>query len=565
MDLEEIRETDVWTLREKGLDYLKTHNVIIDTDRNYNFYVGNQWEGAKIDGIEKAQYNFIKTIVDYKVSTINQNLWAINYSSENYENRELRKNAEEVCKMLNKKAAKVWEKDQMDFKIRIVSDDSAINDEGIIYVDYNEDGQDPVNEIINKNNILYANEQSSDIQSQPYILISQRLPVSSVQEMARIRGISETKIRYIFGDNLTFEEAGEDAKLEKDDMCTLVTKMWKENGTVKYSKSTRYVDLIENEDTKLKLYPVAHFPWSEKKGWSRGEGEVRTLIPNQLELNKTLARTLLSIKNCAYPQKIVNIENIINPDAINQTGGIVKVKGGATIDDVHNSYGYVQPTSMSADVGAVMRDLKDITRELNNAGDIATGGINPEQASGKAILAVQQASQQPLVKQLTGLKRFIEDLARIWLDMWTTYTPDGMTLEQEQTDPTTGEEYVELVQIPESLLENLKGTVKVDITPKGAFDRYARELSLENYLKAGFFTGQRVNELRYYAEALPDDATAPKQELLQICDKIKEEQEKIAQINAQAQLLQQNYNNYVNGVPEDQADTLNQIMESSTY
>jgi len=564
MDLEEIRETDVWTLREQGLNYLKSHNVIIDTDRNYNFYIGKQWEGAKIDGIEKAQYNFIKTIVDYKVSTINQNLWAINYSSENYENRDFRKNAEEVCKMLNKKAAKVWEKDQMDFKIRLVSDDSAINDEGIIYVDYNEEGQDPVNEIINKNNVLYGNEQSSDIQSQPYILISQRLPVSTVQEMARLRGVSETKIRYILGDDLTFEEAGEDAKLEKDEMCTLVTKMWKEDGTVKYSKSTRYVDLVENEDTKLKLYPIAHFPWSEKKGWSRGEGEVRTLIPNQLELNKTLARTLLSIKNCAYPQKIVNIENIINPDALNQLGGLIKVKGGATIDDVNRSFGYVQPTSMSADVGAVMRDLKDITRELNNAGDIATGGINPEQASGKAILAVQQASQQPLVKQLTGLKRFIEDLARIWLDMWTTYTPEGMTLEQEQTDPLTGEEYVELVQIPKSLLENLKGTVKVDITPKGAFDRYARELSLENYLKAGFFTGQRVNELRYYAEALPDDATAPKQELLQICDKIKEEQEKIAQINANAQLLQQNYNQYVNETPEDQAGTLNQIMETST-
>ena len=564
MDLEEIRETDVWTLHEQGLNYLKTHNVIIDTDRNYNFYIGKQWEGAKIDGIEKAQYNFIKTIVDYKVSTINQNLWAINYSSENYENRDFRKNAEEVCKMLNKKAAKVWEKDQMDFKIRLVSDDSAINDEGIIYVDYNEEGQDPVNEIINKNNVLYGNEQSSDIQSQPYILISQRLPVSTVQEMARLRGVSETKIRYILGDDLTFEEAGEDAKLEKDEMCTLVTKMWKEDGTVKYSKSTRYVDLVENEDTKLKLYPIAHFPWAEKKGWSRGEGEVRTLIPNQLELNKTLARTLLSIKNCAYPQKIVNIENIINPDALNQLGGLIKVKGGATIEDVNRSFGYVQPTSMSADVGAVMRDLKDITRELNNAGDIATGGINPEQASGKAILAVQQASQQPLVKQLTGLKRFIEDLARIWLDMWTTYTPEGMTLEQEQTDPLTGEEYVELVQIPKSLLENLKGTVKVDITPKGAFDRYARELSLENYLKAGFFTGQRVNELRYYAEALPDDATAPKQELLQICDKIKEEQEKIAQINANAQLLQQNYNQYVNETPEDQAGTLNQIMETST-
>ena len=564
MDLEDIKETEVWQLYQEGIDYLKSHNVILDTDRNYNFYIGKQWEGAKIEGIEKAQYNFIKTIVDYKVSTINQNLWAINYSSENYENRELRKNAEEVCKMLNKKAAKVWEKDQMDFKIRVASDDAAINDEGIIYVDYNEEGQDPVNEIINKNNVMFGNEQSSDIQSQPYILISQRLPVSTIQEMARQRGIPETKIRYIIGDDLTFEEAGEDAKLEKDEMCTLATKMWKEKGTVWYSKSTRYVDLIENEDTKLKLYPIAHFPWAEKKGWSRGEGEVRNLIPNQLELNKTLARTLLSIKNCAYPQKIANIEKIINPDSLNQLGGLIKVKGGAAVDDVNRMFGYVQPTSMSADVGAVMRDLKDITRELNNAGDIATGGINPEQASGKAILAVQQASQQPLVKQLTGLKRFIEDLARIWLDIWTTYTPEGMTLESEQTDPITGETYVELIQVPESLLENLKGTVKVDITPKGAFDRYARELTLENFLKAGFFTGQRVNELRYYAEALPDDSNTPKQELLDICDKIIAEQERIAEINAQAQVMQQNYNNYVNSVPEDQADTLNQIMETST-
>ena len=71
MDLEEIRETETWELYSKGLDYLRQHNVFTETDMNYRFYNGNQWEGAKLDGIEMAQYNFIETIVNYKVSSIN--------------------------------------------------------------------------------------------------------------------------------------------------------------------------------------------------------------------------------------------------------------------------------------------------------------------------------------------------------------------------------------------------------------------------------------------------------------------------------------------------------------
>lgn len=557
MDLEEIKETETWQLYNKGLGYLRNNHVFRDTDLNYRMYSGNQWEGAKIEGIEQAQYNFIETIVNYKVSTINQNLWAINFSSDNFESREFRKSAEEVCEMLNKKASQVWEKDQLDYKIRQVSEDSAINDEGAMYVTYDKENNTPINEIIDKNNIQYGNEQSSDIQTQPYILISQRLPISQARELAKNNGCPDSDLKYIVGDNDTFEQAGDEAKEEKDDMCTLVTKMWKDKGTVWYSQATKYVDLIEDTNTELTLYPLAHFPWKEKKGWSRGEGEVRTLIPNQLELNKTLARALLSIKQSAYPQKVANTEKISNPDALDRIGGIIKTKNGATVDDVNRIFSYIQPASMSTDVKGMINDLISITRELKSSSEIATGGINPEQASGKAILAVQQASKQPLVKQLNGLKKFIEDLARIWLDMWTIYTPNGMTLEKEEYDPYTNETYVDLVKVPASILENLKGQVKVDITPVGAFDRYARELSLENYLKAGFFNAQRVSELRYYAEALPDDSTAPKQELLEICDKIMEEQEKIAQINAQAQLMQQRANQFINGDIEAQTGMIN--------
>ena len=558
---DDIKKTDTWELFEKGRNYLRRMNVYTDTDINYRMYNGDQWYGANIEGIEKAQYNFIETIVNYKVSTINQNLYAIHYSSENFERKEFRKNAKKVCDLLDKKAAKVWEKDQMDIKVRSVSDDAAINDEGVMYVYYDEDTQSPVNEILNKNDIQFGNEQSSEIQSQPYIIISRRKPVTNIRELAKGEGCSESDLKYIVSDNDMQDQPGTDAKYEKDDMVTYVTKMWKQDGTVWYQSATKYVDIEKPKDSGLTLYPVSHFIWKDKKGWSRGEGEVRTLIPNQLELNKTLARSLLAIKQCAYAQKVVNQDKIANPTAVNQVGGVIKTKNGASVEDVSKIFTYIQPASMSTDVSRVMSDLISITRELKNAGDIATGGINPEQASGKAILAVQQASQQPLTKQAVGLKRFIEDIARIWLDMWTIYTPKGMQLEEETTDPETGEEYTQLVNVPASMLENLKGTVRIDITPTSPYDKYARELSIENMFKAGMFNVQRLAELKIYVDILPDDSTMPKQELLDAIEKMEEEQERIAMINAQAQMMQQRASQFINGDIDQQANMVNDAQQ----
>lgn len=563
MDLEEIKKTDVWQLYEKGKEYLRMNHVYSDTDLNYRMYNGNQWEGAKIEGIEQAQYNFIETIVNYKVSTINQTQYAMHFSSENFDEKDFRKTAERVCDLLNKKAAKVWEKDSLDNKIREISDDAAINDEGLMYVYFDESTQSPVNEILNKNDVQYGNEQSSDIQNQPYIIVAQRKTITNAVEMARKNGVSEDKLKYIVGDIDTLESSGIDSKLEKDDMCTVITKMYKEDGKVWYQMATKYVELTKPKNTKLTLYPIAHFVWKEKKGWSRGEGEVRTLIPNQLELNKTLARMLLSVKQCAYSQKVANVDKIANPSALNQVGGIIKTKGGQSVDDVSKIFTYIQPSSMSTDVSKLMSDLISITRELKNAGEIATGGINPEQASGKSILAVQQASQQPLTKQAIGLKRFIEDIARIWLDMWIIYTPNGMKLEEEVED-ANGNKTIELVDIPYSVTEKLKATVKIDVTPKSPFDKYAQELSLENLLKNGFFNAQKVGELRIYAEALPDDSVMPKQKLLDICEKIELEQQKIALINAQAQLIQQRANTFISGDVEQQASQINDVITEET-
>ncbi len=565
MDLGTLKETDIWDLYQQSKNYCYEIKMYSDTDKNYRFYNGDQWAGLKVKGIEPVQLNFIKAIVKYKVGTINSNLWAVNYSSENFENKEFRKTAEKTCEMLNKKAARVWEHDSLDLKIRKISKDSAINDEGIMYVNYDIDQQMPINEIISKNDIYYGNENDSDIQRQPYILIVQRMSVIQARDKAKVDGVKESELANIVGDDDNFEQAGEAAKLEKDNMCTIITKMYKENGTVHFSKASRYVEIKKDTDSGLTLYPVAHMPWEEKEGSARGEGEVRHLIPNQIEVNKTLMRRLLTVKNTAYPQKVVNTEKIMNPDSVNEVGGVIKTKGGMSVDDVTKIYASIPPAQMSPDVEKTQNELIQITRDLAGAGDIATGDVNPEDASGKAILAVQQASQQPLVEQLESLKAFIEDLARIWLDMFITYSKDGITLEDTETNEETRQEVTRLVKIPQTVLQELQATVKVDITPKGAFDKYAQEVSLENLLKAGFFNIQKLGELKIYVDLLDDDSVMPKAKLEEAIALMEEEQRKIALINAQAQIMQERANEFISGDPNQQAGMINDAQQRIQY
>ena len=559
MDIEQIEQTPIWALYEKGRNYHRQTGIYVDTDRNYRMYGGDQWAGAKLGDVEPVQKNFIKPIVKYKVSVIHSNLYAINYSSLNYENREFYKKSERYCEMLNRYAMRIWEKDKMDFKGRRVTKDSAINDEGIMYVNFDQEKMEVINEIVKKNDIYYGNENDDDIQLQPYILIRKRMPVSNARELAEREGISADKLHFIVGDSDNFEESGEASKIELDNMVTLIYKMYKKNGNVHFSIATRWVTITEDIDTGLRLYPIAHFVWEEKEGSARGEGEVRYLIPNQIEVNRTEVRRVISVKQQAYPQKVADVSKISNPQALSQVGGVIKTNG-QPVEDVHKVVGSIPPATMSPDVKQLQEDLITVTRELAGAGETATGQVNPETASGRAILAVQQASQAPMTDQREGYKNFIEDIARIWLEYLIVYSVDGVKLEEVTTDPTTGEEVIQLVNVPQSVLQELQATVKIDVTPKGVYDKFAQEQTMENLLMQGFFNAERVTELENYAKALDDDSVAPKQKILEVVEDIKETQRQIAMIEAQAQAMQQRANQFLMGDDESQSSQMAEAM-----
>ena len=564
MDIREVIETPIWRLYEIGRNYHRMTGIYTDTDRNYRFYNGNQWEGAKLGDVEPVQKNFIKPIVKYKCAVIHDNLYGIVFSSMNFENKAFRPQAERYCDLLNAYVARVWEQDKMDFKLRRITKDAAINDEGIIYVYWDEENNKPVHEIIKKNDVYYGNENDDDIQSQPYILIRKRMPVINAQELALREGMSQSKLDYIIGDNDTFEESGEAAKKEVDDMVTIVYKLYKDKGTVHFSVATRWVTIVDDVDTGLKLYPVAHLNWEEKEGSARGEGEVRYLIPNQIEVNRTEVRRVLTVKYQAYPQKVVDVSKVVNPTALNTVGGTIRTNG-QPVEDVHKIVGTIPPAQMSPDVVKLQEDLINVTRDLAGAGDTATGEVNPESASGRAILAVQQASRAPVTEQKESTKNFVEDVAKIDLEFIIVNAVDGINIEEEVPDPMTGEKTFQMVNIPQSALEQLQATVKIDITPKSVYDKFAQEQTLENLLMNGMFNIQRLAEFEAYVNALDDDSVAPKQKLLDIIEGRKETQRQIAMTQQRANLLKQRVNQFLLGDPDEQssmmADAQMQLME----
>ena len=104
--------------------------------------------------------------------------------------------------------------------------------------------------------------------------------------------------------------------------------------------------------------------------------------------------------------------------------------------------------SIPTDSCTVVNQLIQLTRELSGSADIATGQINPERASGTAILAVRDAAALPLNEQSAHQKQFIEDIARIWLNMWIAYNPNGLVVTNQAIDEsgneTVNEEIVDI-------------------------------------------------------------------------------------------------------------------------
>lgn len=529
MEDEKDFKTDEWKLYERGKSYNLAMGLYEDTEKNYDFYHGKQWNNAKLGNVQPITLNVIRPIVKYKVGVLNSYDYQIVFNPNVYENYEQGQNLKNICKSLNKFTNRLWELEQVNIKVREILKDACINAEGIAHA-YEVD-EEIKTEVIDKTNVCYGDESNDNIQEQPYILITYRRTVESVKEEARQNGMSEDEINKITMDSDYEEQSGRESRIDEiSPMCLVILKYYKKNGTVWIKKSTKTATIMKDADTKLKLYPVAHMVWEDVKGYARGTGEVKYIIPNQIEINKTATRRTIAVQMCAFPKLVANKKYISNISSLNKVGTTILVDE-MPADDVSKVVNYLRPTTMSVDALNLQQELMKDTQDLAGAGDTLNGNVDPTQASGKAILAVQQAGQQPLKEQLEKFKTFLEDLARIYFDMLQTYSKNGITATQEESNPETGETIETPYVISKEELSNAKLNVKIDISPNSSYDKFAREQSIENLFLSGNIT------LEEYAKALPIDAVMDKTTIDNIIKDRQERNKKLLEMQKEANRL----------------------------
>lgn len=513
--------TDIWKKYESGVQHHNSKDMYAKTERCHRFYIGDQWYEALLssaDGrvkITPPMVNIIKPVGKYKISMVAQNNMGIVFSDMSGDDGRGR-----ICEALNALAASTWEKAKMDTVAWETIKNAFIAGDHYAYWHDDRDqygGSIVANlkpslkcRLINKTNIYFADEQNPNLQEQEYIIISERLPVRTIRRQAKENGIPSEQLELIVSDEETGEQIGESAESEvrtEDGKCVSLLYMCKNGGVVHFGRAVKgvvYQPLrpVEGLDT----YPVAGLRWESFIGTARGISGVEAMIPNQTLINRTEAWRSECVKRFAFPKPVYVESAIVNPEDMDVVGAAIKLNFGSA-ESLRSYVDYISPQHISSDAEKLFAELVSVTREVEGAGDAATGTVDPTRASGEAIKAARDQAAVPLNEQVAAYKQYIEDTAMIWLKLWTAGAVNGLCVEMDG----------ENVSIAYEDLQGMDIDIKIDVTPVDPYSRVAREVLMKELYQSGAIT------LEEYASTLSDTSSMPKKELQAILGRRKEQ------------------------------------------
>ena len=170
---------DIWAKYEKCKTYIEQKALKEKTERNWNFYVGRQWyDPSSRNGereIDLISKNFIKPVVRYKVATIAQHSLTAIFS-------DIGNDDSEVCESLSRLFDISWEKAKMDRVSWKALRDSAVAGDSYLFF---YDGDTRISpQILLNTQVLLGDENISDIQEQPFIIIEERVGVDKLRKKA---------------------------------------------------------------------------------------------------------------------------------------------------------------------------------------------------------------------------------------------------------------------------------------------------------------------------------------------------------------------------------------------
>lgn len=508
------KETDEWKQYQAGIDYNHKINLYETVNKNERFYAGDQWNGVVSNGLPTPVFNILKRIINYFVSAILSQNTTLHFvpeavSSDTPEEEERLKKA---AQLLSDYSATLWEKNKMNSKLRQWLLDSAISGDGCGYVWWNskiDAGQMAKGDIdvdsIDNVNVFFGDPNEKDVQKQRYIIISARELVANLQDEARANGMPEDEVLKIGSDEETFYQSGDRSQVQLDykfngfGKTTSLLKLYRKDGKIFAKKITKFTTIRNEWDTKLTLYPVSWMNWDVRKNSYHGQALVTGIIPNQIFINKMFAMSMMSLMHTAFPKVIYN-KNMITAWN-NQIGAAIGIERMGN-ESVGNVAQYLNPGVMSGQVMQTIDLAINYTKDMLGASDNLLGDINPERASGRSIIAVQQAAAVPLENVKQHMYQFLEDMGYIWLDYMANYYGtrkiDAEIMGKHQ-----------VIEFNFDDLQKMKFRIKVEVGASSYWSELASIETLDRLLQ------QQAISFKQYLERIPVGLIAQKQSLLE--------------------------------------------------
>lgn len=517
-----------WDKYEKIKQYLgRIEPPYYDTvNTNWDFYTGNQWKNVVNNQMPTPVFNIIKRAITFFVSSICSQDVTINYEELEGKSDDIEEQID-IADVATAEVGNLFDKFKMENVIREALTESAITGDIAAHM-YFDMSSKPYGgaftaamgeiklELIDGCNVYFGNPNNDNVEDQPYIIISGR---DTVENIKREYMQLNKQLANITEDSPSDDMAGygkQEITGDNDGKVTYILTYSKvniedENGelreTIYVSKCLKDLKIYE-KDTGLNHYPIAWYQWEKQKNIYHGRALCTGMIPNQIFINKAFAMCMLNLMQTAFPKAIYDKDKIKRWD--NMIGSAVGVSNVGQGESIRNCAAYLEPGNMSNQITQVIEMAIQHTKDSLGINDVMLGNINPEQASGKSIIATVQQSQIPLESQKSNLYVWIEEIGVVLLDMMGTYYGDRPVYMDMPYMDELGQQSTrkELMPYDFNVFKDIYLNCRCDVGASSYWSEIAGVETLDNLLQEG-----RIDFLQYL-ESLPEGYIQNKQQLI---------------------------------------------------
>lgn len=508
----------IYTEYQQGYKYKNALGIYDQVKKNEDFVNGKQWEGVNAPNIELPVINICLQWVNYATSMLVSDDVSIQVDLPEDADQNVKDAIEYV---VSTEIEHIFEQTKFKSKTRQFMRNCATDGDACFYWRYNPNMNLGMKypggyelELLDNTNVHFSDPTEHEVQKQEYIIVVQKLPLEAVRNQLP-DGIDPDTVH---ADTDDYNQNETNAS-EVNKYVTVLTKLFKENGTVHAIKSTKDVILKEEVDTGLTLYPVAWMNWQRIRDSYHGMSKITAIIPNQIMINKYYMMVNEFMKKLAFPKifydgtKIKEWSNKV--EAIKVTG------------NPNEAYAVSSPNvQLSAQVIQYVENLIEKTKESLGIYDVAIGNARPENTS--AIIALQKTASQPLELQKLDYYQVVEDCVRIVLDIMSVMygvrnIPIEAVMSEEEmlaTGTKPGENTVQFgVDFDYSIIAPDKLSLIVEVGASAYWTEIMQTQTLDNMFRAGI-----IPDAKTYVEQLPPGLVRSKKDILDAIERVKAEQ-----------------------------------------